>query len=108
MSPQSSPPYVHLPQISLAKRAVRPSPFPAVDGGTPQLDSPFHQHPSRATYNDVDRISKERDTRTHLRNPHTQLPLILLPIRPCERPIPSLRVNTPLTHYDGEDDGGLC
>lgn len=47
-SPQSSRPYVRLPQISLAKRNVGPSALPTVDGGTPQLEFPFHQRPSPA------------------------------------------------------------
>ena len=50
---------------------------------------------SITSYNEVLRKSKEcDDTRTHLRNPPTHLPLILLPIRRCETPIPSLQVNT--------------
>ena len=50
---------------------------------------------SITNYNDVVWKSKEcDDTRTHLRNPPTHLPLILLPIRRCESSIPSLHVNT--------------
>ena len=50
---------------------------------------------SITSYNDVVWKSKEcDDTRTHLRNPPTHLPLILLPIRRCESSIPSLHVNT--------------